>query len=95
MPYGSADGMLACCWNGETTAMARELEYLGDDIEVASRNPLKGMLTLTAYDEDGDPFDMGLELDKHSAEDLMSALAQFLMKGEGGDMPAVSIGRRP
>ncbi|TPL40709.1 hypothetical protein [Mesorhizobium sp. B2-4-6] len=73
--------------------MAKEFEYLGDDIAVVSRNPLKGTLTLVAYDEDGDPCDMELALDKQSAEDLISALVQFTMRGEGDDMPMISIGK--
>ncbi|QND65114.1 hypothetical protein HB777_15255 [Mesorhizobium loti] len=71
-----------------------EVEYQDDDITVISRNPLRGTLTLVTYDEDGDPSDIDLTLDKDAAEALVSALMQFLMAGEGEDMPNLQIGRK-
>jgi hypothetical protein len=61
-----------------------EVEYQDGDVMIVSRNPLEGRLTLVTDNDD----DIDLLLDKDSAEELMSALAAFLMEGEGGDGPA-------
>ncbi|MDX8448284.1 hypothetical protein [Mesorhizobium captivum] len=69
--------------------MPLSVEYQDDDVVVTSRNPLKGLLPLASEEED-----VELSLDKETAELLMSALLEFIMAGEGGDMPKISIGRR-
>ncbi|MER8435419.1 hypothetical protein NKH36_18910 [Mesorhizobium sp. M1312] len=70
--------------------MPKLVEYQDGEVDVISRNPLRGTLVLVD-DEDND---VELELDNDSAEELVSVLMQFLMQGEGGDMPKISIGRR-
>ncbi|RWK65228.1 MAG: hypothetical protein EOR78_13820 [Mesorhizobium sp.] len=70
--------------------MPKLVEYQDGEVDVKSRNPLRGTLALVD-DEDND---VDLELDKDSAEELVSVLMQFLMQGEGGDMPKISIGHR-
>lgn len=69
--------------------MPLSVEYQDDDVVVTSRSPLRGLLPLAGEEED-----VELSLDKDSAELLMSALLEFIMAGEGGDTPKISIGRR-
>lgn len=69
--------------------MPNLVEYQDDDVLVTSRNPLKGLLPLASEDDE-----VVLHLDREAAELLVSALVEFIMAGEGGDMPKVSIGRR-
>ncbi|RUW85209.1 hypothetical protein EOA29_05925 [Mesorhizobium sp. M1E.F.Ca.ET.063.01.1.1] len=63
-------------------------EYQDNDVLVTSRNPLRGLLPLASEEED-----VELSLDRGTAELLISALLEFIMAGEGGDMPTISIGR--
>ncbi|PDT55477.1 hypothetical protein ATY30_12485 [Sinorhizobium americanum] len=60
-------------------------EYQGNDISVHSTDPLIGTLELMS-DEDEIIL---LELDRESAESLVSALVQFLDRGEGDDAPTI------
>ncbi|WP_214471068.1 hypothetical protein [Mesorhizobium sp. dw_380] len=62
--------------------MAREVEFQDDDVVVTSRNPLKGTLLLITDDDD----EVELQLDKETAEALMSALGAFLMEGVIGPL---------
>ncbi|CCV03001.1 hypothetical protein MESS2_1000015 [Mesorhizobium metallidurans STM 2683] len=62
--------------------MAREVEFQDDDVLVTSRNPLKGTLLLITDDDD----EVELQLDKETAEALMSALGAFLMEGVVGPL---------
>ncbi|RUW19299.1 hypothetical protein [Mesorhizobium sp. M1E.F.Ca.ET.041.01.1.1] len=62
--------------------MAREADYQDDDIVVTSHNPLKGTLLLITDDDE----EIELQLDKDSAEALMSALGAFLMEGLVGPL---------
>lgn len=62
-----------------------EAEYQGNDIDVISRDPLVGRLELMADDEI-----IEVRLTRASAEDLLSALVQFLGHGEGRDAPQLS-----
>ncbi|MER9853748.1 MULTISPECIES: hypothetical protein [unclassified Mesorhizobium] len=61
----------------------RTAEYQGNDIAVLSREPLTGSCELMMND-DGI---VELMLDRESAEDLISALVQFLGVGTGKDAP--------
>ncbi|SEI14267.1 hypothetical protein SAMN05216228_102745 [Rhizobium tibeticum] len=63
-----------------------EAEYQGNDIFVVSNDPLIGRLELVA-DEGGV---VEVRLDRATAEDLLSALVQFLDQGEGEDAPKFS-----
>ncbi|CAH2399155.1 conserved hypothetical protein [Mesorhizobium escarrei] len=62
--------------------MAREVEFQDDDVLVTSRNPLKGTLLLITDDDD----EVELQLDKETAEALLSALGAFLMEGVVGPL---------
>ncbi|WP_250889015.1 hypothetical protein [Mesorhizobium sp. dw_380] len=62
--------------------MAREVEFQDDDVVVTSRNPLKGTLLLIADDH----AEVELQLDRETAEALMSALGAFLMEGAIGPL---------
>lgn len=66
-----------------------QLEYQDGNVNVESRNPLLGRLELIGDDDDTHD----LVLNRYFAEELISALTAFLMKGEGDDMPNISIGR--
>ncbi|WP_244439822.1 hypothetical protein [Mesorhizobium metallidurans] len=66
----------------EVGVMAREVEFQDDDVLVTSRNPLKGTLLLITDDDD----EVELQLDKETAEALMSALGAFLMEGVVGPL---------
>ncbi|MER9495132.1 hypothetical protein NKI86_25290 [Mesorhizobium sp. M0320] len=68
--------------------MPLPVEYQDDDVMVSSHNPLRGLLPFVGEDEE-----VELSLDRDTAELLMSALPEFLMAAEGGDMPKISIGR--
>jgi hypothetical protein len=58
-------------------------EYQDGDVTVLSRAPLMGTLELMG--DDNEPIE--LQLDRESAENLMSVLTIFLLKGEGEDAP--------
>ncbi|WP_214477416.1 hypothetical protein [Mesorhizobium sp. dw_380] len=62
--------------------MVREVEFQDDDVVVTSRSPLKGTLLLITDDDD----EVELQLDKETAEALMSALGAFLMEGVIGPL---------
>ena len=65
------------------------LEYQDGDVRIVSRDPLRGRLGLIGDDDDMHE----LMIDREQAEELLSALTEFLFAGEGGDMPNISIGR--
>ena len=67
--------------------MPRFVEYQDGDVEVTSRKPLRGKLELIADDDDT----VELLLDRENAEWLMGALCEFLVQGEGDDMPKIEI----
>jgi hypothetical protein len=58
-------------------------EYQDGDVTVLSRAPLMGTLELMG--DDDEPIE--LQLDRECAENLMSVLTIFLLKGEGEDAP--------
>lgn len=62
-----------------------EAEYNGNDIDVISTDPLVGRVELIADDDEI----VELRLTRESAEDLLSALVQFLGHGEGRDAPNI------
>lgn len=70
--------------------MPKLVEYQDGDVEVTSRKPLRGTLELVTDDDDT----VDMLLDRENAEWLMSALVEFLMHGEGNDMPKISIGQQ-
>ena len=70
--------------------MSRFVEYQDGDVEVTSRKPLRGTLELVTDDDET----VEMLLDRENAEWLMGALAEFLIQGEGDDMPKISIDRR-
>ncbi|WP_353646533.1 hypothetical protein [Mesorhizobium sp. WSM2239] len=61
-------------------------EYQDGDITILSRAPLVGTLELT--DNDSEPIE--LQLDRRSAQALMTALTKFLLTGEGEDAPPIA-----
>ncbi|WP_018240757.1 hypothetical protein [Ensifer sp. BR816] len=61
------------------------VEYQGNDVSVFSTDPLTGTLELVSDQEEI----ILVELDRASAENLLSALLQFLNKGEGDDAPTI------
>ncbi|MBD9638726.1 hypothetical protein IB277_20730 [Ensifer sp. ENS07] len=65
----------------ENTWSTLEAEYQGNDINVMSTNPLLGRLELVAEQEEI----VEVLLDRATAEQLLSALMQFLSQGEGED----------
>jgi len=67
--------------------MTKIVEYQDSDVTVVSRNPLRGALELVTDDDDTTV----LELDRDSAEWLVSALVEFLMKGDGADAPKMTV----
>ncbi|WP_246681022.1 hypothetical protein [Mesorhizobium sp. B2-3-15] len=67
--------------------MPKFVEYQDGDVEVTSRKPLRGTLELVTDDDDT----VDMLLDRENAEWLMGALAEFLIQGEGDDMPKISI----
>ncbi|WP_292130959.1 hypothetical protein [Mesorhizobium sp.] len=69
--------------------MTKTVEYQDGDVQLTSRNPLRGTLMLVGDDDE----DFQLDLDKFAAEELVGVLMEFLMQGEGGDMPSIAIGR--
>jgi hypothetical protein len=69
----------------------RKAEYQGNDIAVLSKDPLIGDCELMMDDDDI----VNLRLDRESAEDLLSALVQFLAAGEGDDAPQNMTVHRP
>ncbi|TJU88715.1 MAG: hypothetical protein E5Y15_03480 [Mesorhizobium sp.] len=70
--------------------MPKFVEYQDGDVAVTSRKPLRGTLELITDDDDT----VELLLDRENTEWLMGALCEFLVQGEGDDMPKISIGRR-
>ena len=66
--------------------MAKTAGYPDSDVMIVSRKPLRGRLILVTEDFD----EIDLVLDKNSAEAMISALVEFLIKGEGEDMPKLS-----
>ncbi|THK38655.1 hypothetical protein EHS39_09110 [Ensifer sp. MPMI2T] len=58
-------------------------EFLDNDIHVLSTDPLRGTLELVADDDEI----IEVEFTRDSAEALLSALVQFLERGEGRDAP--------
>ncbi|BCG73875.1 hypothetical protein MesoLj113a_50330 [Mesorhizobium sp. 113-1-2] len=69
--------------------MTKLVEYQDADVSVLSRKPLRGALELVTDDDDT----VSLELDRDTAEQLMSALVQFLMEGQGPDRPTLRLDR--
>lgn len=63
-----------------------EAEYQGNDIEVISTDPLLGRLQLMAEQDEV----VEVMLDRATAEQLLSALVQFLAHGEGDDATSFS-----
>jgi hypothetical protein len=62
--------------------MAKKADYQDDDVVIMSRNPLKGKLLLITDDDE----EIELQIDKESAEALMSALGAFLVEGVIGPL---------
>ncbi|ESY22190.1 MULTISPECIES: hypothetical protein [unclassified Mesorhizobium] len=67
--------------------MTKIVEYQDSDVTVVSRNPLRGALKLVT-DDDHTTF---LELDRDSAEWLVSALLDFLMEGKHPETPKMTV----
>ncbi|WP_431324904.1 hypothetical protein [Rhizobium sp. YTU87027] len=63
-----------------------ETEYHSDDIGVISKNPLIGVVDLWSEEHGA----VALKLDRVAAEELLSALIQFLGQGEGQDAPNIA-----
>lgn len=64
-----------------------DAEYQGNHIDVVSKDPLLGRLELMG---DGDQL-IHVMLNRAMAEDLLSALVQFLGHGEGADAQTYHI----
>lgn len=64
-----------------------EAESQGNDIDVISKDPLVGRLELMGDDDQL----VEVMLDRAMAEELLSALVQFLGHGEGADAQSVHI----
>lgn len=64
-----------------------EVEYQDGDVQIVSRDPLVGRLELVGDDDET----VVLVLERFHAEELVSALIEFLSQGEGGDMPDIRI----
>ncbi|MER9456890.1 hypothetical protein [Mesorhizobium sp. M0478] len=67
--------------------MTKIVEYQDSDVTVVSRNALRGALELVT-DDDHTTF---LELDRDSAEWLVSALLDFLMEGKHPETPKMTV----
>ncbi|MES0043294.1 hypothetical protein [Mesorhizobium sp. M0091] len=67
--------------------MTKIVEYQDSNVTVVSRNPLRGALELVT-DDDHTTF---LELNRDSAEWLVSALLDFLMEGKHPETPKMTV----
>lgn len=67
----------------QTTATA---EFTDNDICVVSTDPLVGTLELISDQDEV----IEVTIDRERAEDLLSALVQFLAQGEGRDAPQIT-----
>ncbi|WEX75241.1 hypothetical protein PYH37_000626 [Sinorhizobium numidicum] len=61
-------------------------EFMDNDIDVVSNDPLIGTLELISEQDEV----IEVSLDRERAEALLSALLQFLAQGEGDDTPRIT-----